>query len=188
MGVGLSIVNRVSRLLNHSLVLRSSLGCGTRFTLTVPLVAPRMTGAYEKTREHAAKVDFTGLRVLLIEDDALGRAGLAALLTSWGCRVTETDGAKAACESYRPDQAPEIIISDFRLGGGINGIEAIDRLRSVAGMPIAAFLISGDTDAQLRQQAQAAELSLQQKPVRPAKLRNLIRHLAPPRPPAPSPS
>ena len=114
---------------------------------------------------------------MLIEDDALGRVSLASLLKSWGCSVTEFEGAQAACDGYRIEPAPDLIISDFRLGGGIDGIEAVDLLRTLAGRRIAACLISGDTDANVAQQAHAAGLSLLQKPVRPAKLRSLMRHL-----------
>lgn len=177
LGVGLSIVDRACRLLNHPLSMRSAPGSGTRFTLTVPLAPARPDGSYEDATILAAKVEFNGLRVLLIEDDALGRVGLASLLTSWGCSVTEAEGAKAACELHRGDQAPDIIISDFRLGGGFNGIEAVDMLSAIAGRRIAACLISGDTDANVNQQAKTAGLTLLQKPVRPAKLRSLLWHM-----------
>lgn len=75
LGVGLSIVDRACRLLNHPLSMRSAPGSGTRFTLTVPLAPARPDGSYEDATILAAKVEFNGLRVLLIEDDALGRVG-----------------------------------------------------------------------------------------------------------------
>ena len=177
LGVGLSIVDRACRLLEHPHAIRSAPGCGSCFTVTLPLVPARAGGAYEESNESAPQTSFNGLRVLLIEDDALGRVGLASLLSSWGCSVTKVEGAKAACELYRDDQAPDFIISDFRLGGRINGIEAVDLLSAIAGRPIVACLISGDTDANVKEQAQAAGLPLLQKPVRPAKLRSLMRHL-----------
>ena len=177
LGVGLNIVQRACSLLKHPLALRSEPGCGTRLTLTVPLAVPRESGSNEEARDLVSKIQFKGLRVVLIEDDALGRVSLASLLQSWGCSVTEFEGAQAACDWYRLNPAPDLIISDFRLGGGIDGIEAVDLLRAIAGRRIMACLVSGDTEADVRQQAQAAGLSLLQKPVRPAKLRSLLRHL-----------
>lgn len=177
LGVGLSIVERACRLLDHPLTIRSAPGCGSRFTLTVPLAPARVDEAYEGTGNSGEKSKFDGLRILLIEDDALGRVGLASLLTSWGCSVTQAEGAKAACELYRVDQAPDITISDFRLCGGIDGIQTVAMLSEIAGRRIVACLVSGDTDAKVRQKAQDAGLTLLQKPVRPAKLRSLIRHL-----------
>ena len=182
LGVGLSIVDRACRLLNHPLSMRSAPGAGTCITVTVPLASALPGPAQLDSNELGAQTSFDGLRVLLIEDDALGRDGLASLLASWGCRVMTADGAQAACDQCQQDHAPDIVISDFRLGGGINGIQAISSLNAVVGRPVAACLISGDTDVNVREQAKVAGLTLLQKPVRPAKLRSLIQHLVRNRP------
>ena len=182
LGVGLNIVDRACRLLDHPLAMRSAPGRGTRFTLSVPMTPAQDGARHEVSTQLATSVEFTGLRVLVIEDDGPGRVGLASLLESWGCTVLAAEGARAACELYRSNQAPDIIISDFRLGGGINGIEAVDLLSAIAGRRIVAALISGDTDANVKEQARGAGLTLLQKPVRPAKLRSLIRHLVQTRP------
>lgn len=180
LGLGLSIVSRISSFLNHPLALHSNPGCGTRFTLTVPVGEPRADEQCIDINKSSEKVDFCGLRALLIEDDSLCSAGLATLLTSWGFSVVVAEGAQMACDLYRHDEAPDVIISDFRLAGGINGIEGLEMLSAIAGRRIAACMISGDIDASVRQQSQAAGLTLLQKPVRPAKLRNLLRHLVQP--------
>lgn len=72
---------------------------------------------------------------------------------------------------------PGLIISDYRLDDTLNGILVITQLRQQLAHPIPACLISGDTDTALIQAAQAAQLTLLHKPVRPAKLRSLLRHL-----------
>lgn len=177
MGIGLSIVERACRLLNHPVQMRSALGCGTRFTITVPLATVQQDPSVNDGAALGSPYEFKGERVLLIEDDELGRLGLAGLLQSWGCEVVVADGAQTACELLAQGPLPDIIISDYRLGGGVNGLEAIARLRSLAAKPVAACLISGDTDSSLHLQAKAAGLTLLQKPVRPAKLRSLMRHL-----------
>jgi PAS domain S-box-containing protein len=117
-----------------------------------------------------------GLRLLVIEDNALGRTALTSVLDSWGCEVTAAEGPHSACEQLQLGLNPDVIVSDYRLHDGCNGIDTIHRLRALAGREIAACLISADSDARLRQQAQDAGLVLLQKPVRPAKLRNLLRH------------
>jgi signal transduction histidine kinase/ActR/RegA family two-component response regulator len=178
LGVGLSIVERCCRLLELPLSLRSALGEGTRVTVTVPL-----TNAKPEVREEAIVLssfpsEFIGRQVMVIEDDVMGREALAGLLASWGYSVMAVEGAKMAADRLRKDQPPDIIISDFRLGEGIDGIEAVRLLRSLAGQKIAACVISGDTDVQVRQQVEAAGLMLLSKPVRPAKLRSVLRHLS----------
>jgi signal transduction histidine kinase/CheY-like chemotaxis protein len=180
LGVGLSIVERCCRLLGHRLSLCSELGAGTRVCLEVPLAqaaAPQIDEAAALVSAPRAPLH---QRLLLIEDDAMGRDALAGLLESWGYTVTTAESAQQAADRLHQDQPPDLVISDLRLGHGINGIEAIQMLRTLAGREIAACLISGDTHSLARQQAEAAGLVLLSKPVRPAKLRSLIRHLVQP--------
>ena len=175
LGLGLSIVDRICRLLNHPLSMQSIPGRGTRFSLTLPLAGS--PGHGQQAADAAPDDTLEGMRLLVIEDDELGRKALTSVLQAWGCAVTATDGVQAACQQMQPERIPDVIVSDYRLRGGSNGIEAIRMLREKAGQPIAACLISGDADARLRQLAQDAGLVLLQKPVRPAKLRSLLRHL-----------
>jgi len=174
LGLGLSLVQRACRLLNHPVTLRSALGCGTRFGVLVPS-APSPTALLPVVPEVVVGADLAGLHVLLIEDDVLGSVALAGLLASWGCQVScAVDVAKACVLASR--KAPDFVLSDYRLPGLYNGIDAICQLRQALGPNLPACVISGDTDAIVRQQVQAARLVLLQKPVRPAKLRSLLRH------------
>jgi CheY-like chemotaxis protein len=177
LGLGLSIVDRICRLLNHKLSLQSVPGRGSRFSLTLPLAEHQADGQPAHATGVAVDDTLQGLRLLVVEDDDLGRKALTSVLESWGCTVIATDGAQAACQQLQSGQLPDVIVSDYRLRDGSNGIEAIRVLREKAGQPIAACLISGDADTQLRQLAQDAGLVVLQKPVRPAKLRQLLRHL-----------
>jgi CheY-like chemotaxis protein len=122
--------------------------------------------------------DLKGFQILVIEDDALGKEGLASLLESWGCRVTAVDSALAACKLFRHQPHPDFIISDYRLRDGLNGIDAVNQVRDTCGRQIAACLMSGDIGMDVRIQAQAAGLTLLHKPVRPAKLSSLLRNWA----------
>ena len=121
--------------------------------------------------------DIAGLRVLVIEDDQLVREALVSLLDSWRVEVAVAEGLAMALALLKSGVAPEVIVADYRLRDGENGIEVIHQLRAAAGQPIPACLISGDTDATLMQAAAVASLTLLQKPVRPAKLRSLLRRL-----------
>jgi signal transduction histidine kinase len=180
-GLGLSLVARACRLLNHPLRLRSALDRGTRFTLEVP-VAPTATLpadlAVPPTVDFLVKSALDGFRVLLIEDDALGGLALQGVLASWGCQVAIARDASTACALLPSLAQPEFILSDYRLPGQHNGIEAIRLLRGQLGHEVAACVISGDTEDAVRHQVQQAGLVLLQKPVRPAKLRSLLRHAA----------
>ncbi|MBE0472671.1 ATP-binding protein [Rhodoferax sp.] len=176
-GLGLSIVQQSCQLLKHPLQLSSRLGLGTRICLTLPRAAPEAARADalrpEPTRQQAAQSD----TVLVIEDDDLVRQALVELLQSWGYQVAQAGGLPEAQQALQSGFLPAIIISDYRLNGASHGIEAIATLRQQLGCQVSACLISGDADPALLSAAQAAQLTLLQKPVRPAKLRILLRRL-----------
>ena len=177
-GLGLSIVKRSAELLGYPLQMRSRVGRGTRFSLRVPLAPPDDALERRSALRPSSYEDVAGLRVLVIEDDPLVRDALVGLLASWGVDVAVADALHVALQLLKKGAMPDVIVADYRLPGGENGIEVIRRLRVAAGRLIPACLVSGDTDATLLQAAAAASLTLLHKPVRPAKLRSLLRRLS----------
>ena len=186
LGLGLNIVQRTAALLQHKLQLRSQPGVGSRFSVEVPLVP---TGAVvERRRPERAQplVDLANLVVLVIEDDALVRESLVGLIAAWQAVVVAAEGLSAALSYLEAGMVPDLIVSDYRLRDGENGIAAVQQLRKQAGRAVPACLISGDTDPALLLAVRHAGLTLLHKPVRPAKLRSLIARLARSDLPAPS--
>jgi len=177
LGLGLSIVQRTAELLGLTVRLKSRLGVGTCVTVTLPLVAaPEALPAQGRADSGAAQA-LDDVAVLVIEDDTLVRQALMAVLQGWGMRVADAPGLAQARRQLGAGFMPQVIISDFRLQDDVNGIEAIEVLRRDAQRPLPACLMSGDTLPGLAERAQQAGLSLLQKPVRPAKLRSLLRRL-----------
>ncbi|MFN4003290.1 MAG: ATP-binding protein [Hylemonella sp.] len=178
LGLGLNIVDRTARLLGHELQLCSLPGRGTRFRLEVPLSTAGELAAQPATAESALVVDdVRGLRVLVIEDDEQSALALRGLLESWGCVVGVVGGWGAAQDAVQRGFAPDLVISDYRLRDGDSGLLVVQRLRERLGPELPACLLSGDTDPALIQVCREAGLPLLHKPVRPAKLRTLMRRL-----------
>jgi CheY-like chemotaxis protein len=121
--------------------------------------------------------DLAGARVLVIEDDALVRTALVGLLTGWGLEVHEATGVMDALAAVSGGLRPDLLLSDYRLQRGEDGISAVADLRAALNQKVPACLMSGDTDAALMLKAQTSGLTLLHKPVRPAKLRSLLRRL-----------
>ena len=177
LGMGLNIVQRCSRLLDQPVRVQSALGCGARFTFLVPSASLQTMQAPAEAQTEPVADELAGQCVLVIDDDPLGREALAGLLLSWGCKVSAASDAQAALAHCQRGVWPDLIISDFRIAQAQNGVEVIGALRALAGRSIAACVISGDNDALVTQQVQSAGLVLLAKPVRPAKLRGLLRNL-----------
>ena len=181
LGLGLNIVDRTAKLLGHRLHFDSRLGVGTRFILEVPLAPLGAVLDPQVQLPNTLLENMAGLVVLVVEDDDLARESLASLLESWGCMVGAAEGLNSALPLLEQGLAPDVIVSDYRLRDGENGIETIGQLCAAAGRSIPACLLSGDTEPAVMQAAREAGHTLLYKPVRPAKLRNLLRRLAPKR-------
>jgi hypothetical protein len=181
LGLGLHIVDLIARLLGLPVQLRSNLGCGSRFSIDVPL-APVPSQAHQPPQlvpqvQPPSLLLSGGKTALVLEDDRLSRHAVGSLLTSWGFKVRTADSLPMALQQIEDDGAPDLVVSDYRLADWVNGIDAVQQLRAAANRPIPACLMSGSSTPALVQAARDVGLTLLQKPVRPAKLRSLLRRL-----------
>ncbi len=166
-GLGLAILQRLATLCGFSISLKSKRGVGTSVRLAgIPLsrmeVAPAPKFAAETTRPLA------NMRVILIEDDIDVLDATERLLIRWGCQVQ--------AHSKLPEKVMEadIIISDFDLGVGITGSDAIASIRAKLTNTIPAILMTGHAEERLRQHIMPDDLVVLAKPVQPAALRSIL--------------
>jgi signal transduction histidine kinase/CheY-like chemotaxis protein len=174
LGLGLAIVERLGGLLDHRIEVSSTLGQGSCFSVLVPLAAATQF-VQPVVPIQVIEDPCKGKLVVVIDDDPMVREGMRGLLVSWGCRVVTADGDGAALAILaQRGEAPDLVISDYRLAAGKTGFAAVARLRSVFAAEIPAFLISGDTAPERLREAADSGFRLLHKPVPPNALRAML--------------
>ncbi len=175
LGLGLAIVQRLVRLLQLRVVLRSHSGRGSVFMvdgLAPAGVAPQAVAAARREMRRLA-----GLRVVVLEDDAEVRDAMRRLLRLWDCEVI--DGASAADLQPRLVSPPHAVVADLRLADGRNGAEELRLLQSAWPAAVPVLWISGETAPDGLRGLLPAGAEVLTKPVSPARLRAWLEQRLP---------
>lgn len=182
LGIGLSIVKRLSRLMDHPIVMRSRPGRGTLFRISLPHEAKPEDGRPDATPGHGApdavSPEPLPRRVLLLDDEADIRQAMTALLGTWGVQLTAVGSESQAVQVMQGASetgAPfDLLICDYRLSEEANGADVGLRLRARfdAGLPF--LLISGETAPDRLKQVHELGIALLAKPVDATVLRRMM--------------
>ena len=175
LGLGLSIVERISRVLDHRIRVRSKPGHGSLFSVLVPVSEASVAAAQSVAEAPPAPpTPLSGLHVLAIDNEPRILAGMNHLLMGWGCVVTVgADLAEARAALQARGVTPEVIIADYHLDDS-DGISAIAALREAYGADLPAILATADRSPEVRDLAASHNIRVLNKPLRPAALRALL--------------
>jgi Na+/proline symporter/CheY-like chemotaxis protein len=174
LGLGLSIVERIARVLDHRIAVTSTVGRGSHFSVEVPIAAAAPMGQHQRVARGIDRVQLSGVTVVCIDNDLAILDGMETLLGGWGCRVLKAHGLKAAITAVTDAKAsPDGLLVDYHLDDS-NGIAAITELRRRFGADLAAILITADRSPHVREEARANGIQLLNKPIKPAALRALL--------------
>lgn len=180
-GLGLSIVERIIKVLDLELSLTSKLGRGTVFRVMVPRApasAAKDLSAREEARNPVPFSPLTGLQVVIIDNEPTILDGMNILLTAWGCNViVGLDAKEVLLKLESQKQPPAIALVDFHLDDS-NGIETIKKLRRKISPDLSAVLITADRSPEVRDMALGEGVEILNKPIRPPALRALLAQLS----------
>ena len=179
-GLGLSIVRRFAKALDHEVRLASRVGRGSTFKLELDRADPAAVPRDLHPAEYADH-DYGGLegaKILLIENDLATAEAMVSLLEKWGCDVVATVSSKDALQRLSALGAvPETIIADLHLDGDESGLAAIRDIRQFLGRDVAAMIVTADYSEAAAKEASLYGLEVLTKPIRPAELRALLSFL-----------
>jgi len=181
LGLGLSIVERISRVLGHALQLRSRVGRGTVFSITVPRARAGGGEGRAAEEERAPQTEKTAqpATVLVVDNEPAILEGMSKLLGGWGCEVICASSGAQAVAAWREREGDiGLVIADYHLDDE-DGLGVIETLRALAGWPLPAILITADRSREVQESARSHDVTYLRKPVKPAALRAVMNRVCP---------
>jgi Na+/proline symporter/CheY-like chemotaxis protein len=177
-GLGLSIVERIARVLSCEVTLKSDVGQGSRFSIEVPRAKAAAATAKPRAIPRLDVGRLDGTVVLCIDNERTILDGMETLLGGWGCRTLKAaDLAEALAALDASGLEPDGLLVDYHLDGA-NGVTAIAELRRWLGrqnsQEVPAIVITADRSLHVREEVRAENAHLLNKPIKPASLRALI--------------
>jgi Na+/proline symporter/signal transduction histidine kinase len=170
LGLGLSIVERIAKVLEHRISVYSLQGKGSIFSVELPVSTTRIVEKSMAPVQTSGSF-VSGLKVMCIDNEPSILEGMRLLLEGWGCEVlTASDARNAIAKLKQGHRHPDVIVADYHLDKG-NGISAIAAIRKATRQATPALLLTADRTAELRDIASAKEVQMLNKPLKPAQLR-----------------
>ncbi|WP_221796730.1 ATP-binding response regulator [Oceanobacter mangrovi] len=170
LGLGLAIVRRIMAMLDHPLDVQSSPGLGTTFTLTLPLAASLPQPVVADRGISLTEDIFTGLKVLVVDNEMVIVDAMKELLHSWGSICHGFISSGAALEAIEQGLQPDLLLVDYRMPGIANGCDLVAQIHQhLPQLP--ALIITGDTSPEVVEEISSRKLGFMHKPIKPARLR-----------------
>jgi PAS domain S-box-containing protein len=174
-GLGLSIVQRLVRLLGLKLEVRSELGKGSVFALELPSGCDATVASTVRANPAQTAPQASAPQVLLVEDDPAVRNATRMLLKVEGYRVLAASCLAEARSLAREHPRLDLLVTDYHLGDGETGTQVIAALREELGQHFKAVLITGDTSSALKELQRDGRLQLARKPIHADELLTLLK-------------
>ena len=182
LGLGLSIVERLGALLGHHIEVRSIVRKGSVFSVEVPTLSHGEVAVIEPRRHPPVDgVADPGTRageILIVEDDPEVRGLLERLLQEDGHRTaTAPDGIAAMDMVARGTAHPDLLLADYNLPHGMDGLEVSTRLRAKLHQNIPVVILTGDISTSALRRIALQNCVQLNKPVKVTELTQALQRL-----------
>ncbi len=166
-GLGLSIVQTICRLLDHAITIESRVGLGSTFTVRLPRgVAAALATEQDSLKPCLAAPTTSGTKVLHIEDDPGVARSMAMLLSLEGYDVVSAASRDEALQSISVDGLrPELILCDYQLPLGITGDEIVAEIATLLHSKPPTIMLTGDISDEHIERAKRIADRILPKPV-----------------------
>ncbi|MCL7943310.1 NahK/ErcS family hybrid sensor histidine kinase/response regulator [Marinobacter sp. ATCH36] len=179
LGLGLAIVDKISRMLGHEVTVSSVEGKGSVFSVRVPVgrLQPKRR-AQDENRIISNDSGLGGSRIWVIDNDHAICQGMQTLLEGWDCQVVSAVSLEDLECKLDPATSPvDLILADYHLDNDENGVDVVANINGRRHCPAPVVMITANYTNELKQHIRELGYVLMNKPVKPLKLRSALNHL-----------
>jgi CheY-like chemotaxis protein len=173
-GLGLAIGQRMAELLGHRLQVRSRVGEGSTFSVTVPRVRVQEIPAQRADTLSFKTRWLEQMRILCVDDDRDILNATRTVLERWGAQVRCLRSVQEYRDEVAAEQGYDIVLMDYQLHDSSNGLDLLQHYRVVNPQPFLGVLITAEQNPQVERDVLDAGFQFLAKPVEPAKLRSVL--------------
>jgi PAS domain S-box-containing protein len=176
LGLGLAIVDRVSRMLGHQVLVRSRLGRGSMFSVSLPVAANQVVLGQPAKVSQPVLGRLSGARVVCVDNEQEILDGMHALLSRWGCEVIVARSSDELMQALPKGYVPDVLLVDYRLDKE-DGLDVIRILDDHLGLAVPGAFITADNSDEVKLLIREAGFLMLGKPIKPAALRATLTSL-----------
>jgi Na+/proline symporter/signal transduction histidine kinase/CheY-like chemotaxis protein len=177
LGLGLAIARGIARTLGHHIGLRSWVGEGTVFSISVAKgILPKEMASMLTTTQQPA-LPMQGVNVLCVDNEPEILLGMETLLKRWGCEVKTAEDLLQSMRALEDNWHPDVIFSDYHLANGQTGLQVLQQCRLRLGDNFKGVVISADRTDEVLSGIKGNGFGYISKPVKPLKLRAVLNQL-----------
>ncbi|MDK8463024.1 NahK/ErcS family hybrid sensor histidine kinase/response regulator [Marinobacter sp. SS13-12] len=179
LGLGLAIVDKISRMLGHEVTVSSIEGKGSVFSVKVPVgrLQPKRR-VQDETPAVSHNSGLGGARIWVIDNDHDICQGMQTLLEGWDCQVIAAVSLEDLERQLDPASSEvDLILADYHLDNDENGVDVVANINRRRHCPAPVVMITANYTNELKQHIRELGYVLMNKPVKPLKLRSALNHL-----------
>lgn len=179
LGLGLAIVDKIARILEHKIFVESSINKGSVFSVFVPYGKEESKGNINPTASiiENSYVPPKDISILVIDNDESICEAMKNLLSNWGYQVVTATSINGANSDIVFQCNPDLVIVDYHLDNFETGVGAAEQLRARNCDSLPVLMVTADRSPELKQKVRALGYHLLYKPVKPHKLNSILRFL-----------
>ncbi|WP_028304036.1 NahK/ErcS family hybrid sensor histidine kinase/response regulator [Oceanospirillum maris] len=177
LGLGLAIVDKIARVLDHRIRVRSRLGRGSMFAVEVPLADAATLPLAPQTITDISHSPLQNYPILVLDNDPAICAGMERLLDGWGMDVMTALNRQEAWVLLDDGFMPDLLLVDYHLDNDEIGVDIAQEINQRLEQPIPVIVITANYSKALNTEIQSMHYQRINKPIKPMKLRMLMAQL-----------